>query len=68
MNVNFKKHAITTKLVTLYDKNNTPIGITPDQLTAFANLIVLECADIAAGDPFYASFAAKEIRKHFGLE
>ena len=68
MNENIKKHAITAKLVTVYDKNNNPVGITPDQLTAFANLIVLECADIAAGEPFYASFAANEIRKRFGIE
>lgn len=67
MNENLKQLAIATKLTLITDHEGKPIGITAQQLEAYSKMIVQECARIVASDPFYASFAAKEIKDHFGV-
>lgn len=68
INDNFRKHALRARLNLLTDKNGQPVGITAEQLDIYSKLIVQECAKIVAEDPFYASFAAKAIKDHFGVK
>lgn len=68
INDNFRKHALKANLALLADKNGTPVGITPEQLDLYSKLIVLECAKIVSQDPFYAQFAAKALKDHFGVK
>lgn len=68
MNENFKQLAIQSKLTLITTHDGKPVGITEQQLEVYSKMIVQECARIVASDPFYASFAAKEIKDHFGVK
>lgn len=68
MNENFKQLAISAKLTLITDSQGTPLGITSQQLEVYSKMIVMECARIISGDPYYAGIAAKEIKDHFGIK
>lgn len=68
INDNFRKHALQANLLLLADKEGKPAGITIEQLDLYSKLIVQECAKIVSQDPFYAQFAAKAIKDHFGVK
>lgn len=68
INDNFRKHALRANLLLLTDKEGKPVGITAEQLDVYSKLIVQECAKIVSQDPFYAQFAAKAIKDHFGIK
>lgn len=68
MNENFKQLGIRAKLMFLTDREGNAVGITPEQLEAYSRMIVSKCAEIVSSDPYFASFAAKEICDHFGIK
>lgn len=68
INDNFRKHALKANLTLLADKEGKAVGITAEQLDIYSKLVVLECAKIVSQDPYYAQFAAKAIKDHFGVK